>query len=80
MKNITITLDEETAAWVRAQAAGQNKSMSRFIGEHLQASMNDRREYLRAYRRWLSRPPLVLTGEPEKYPSREEIHDRSRIR
>ncbi|HET8713917.1 MAG TPA: hypothetical protein VFM23_09595 [Gemmatimonadales bacterium] len=80
MKNITITLDEETAAWVRAQAAEQNKSMSRFIGEHLQASMKDRREYLRAYRRWLSKPSFNLTGEPEKYPSREEIHDRSRVR
>ena len=38
MKNITITLDEETAAWVRIQAAEQNKSVSRFVGEHLQTS------------------------------------------
>jgi hypothetical protein len=32
MKNITITLDPETAAWVRVQAAEQNLSVSRFIG------------------------------------------------
>jgi hypothetical protein len=80
MKNITITLDEETAAWVRAQAAEQNKSVSRFVGEHMQSSMKDRREYQRAYRRWLARPSFNLTGKPEKYPTREEIHDRTRIR
>jgi hypothetical protein len=80
MKNITITLDEETAAWLRSQAAEQNKSVSRFVGEHLQTSMKDRREYQRAYRAWLARPAFNLTGSPEKYPTREEIHDRTRIR
>ena len=34
MKNITITLDAETAAWVRTQAAEQNKSVSRLVGEN----------------------------------------------
>lgn len=80
MKNMTITLDDETAAWVRAQAAEQSKSISRFVGEHLQASMKDRREYQRAYRRWLARPSFNLTGKPEEYPSREEVHDRTRVR
>lgn len=80
MKNITITLDDETASWVRTHAAELGKSVSRFIGEHLQTSMKDRREYQRAYRRWLARPSFNLTGSPEKYPSRDEIHDRSRIR
>ncbi len=80
MQNITITLDDETAAWVRKQAAEQNKSISRYVGEQLQEQMLDRREYQRAYRRWLARPSFPLTGEPEKYPTREEIHDRPRVR
>ena len=80
MKNITITLDDETASWVRAQAAGQHKSVSRFVGEHLQASMKVRREYQRAMRRYLSKPPFELSGPPEKYPTRDEIYDRVRIR
>ncbi len=80
MKNITITLDPETAAWVRVHAAGQNKSVSRLVGEILQTHMKDRREYQRAMRRYLSKPPFDLTGEPEKYPSREVTHDRTRIR
>jgi plasmid stability protein len=80
MKNITITLDEETAEWVRVHAAEQNKSVSRLVGEVLQSRMKDRREYQRAMRRYLSKPPFDLTGEPEKYPTREDIHDRARIR
>jgi len=80
MKNITITLDTETAAWIRVQAAQQNKSVSRFVGEILQEQMNDRREYRRAMQAYLSKPPFDLAGNPEKYPTREEIHDRSGIR
>ena len=80
MKNITITLDTETAAWVRVKAAEQNTSVSRFVGEILQQQMKDRREYQRAMLAYLSKPPFDLTGEPEKYPTREEIHDRPRVR
>lgn len=80
MKNITITLDEETAAWVRVHAAEQNKSVSRLVGEILQSRMRDRREYQRAMRRYLSKPPFDLSGDAAKYPSRPELHDRARIR
>jgi len=80
MKNITITLDPETAAWVRVQAAHQNKSVSRLVGEMLQGHMKDRREYQRAMHAYLSKPPFDLTGEPQKCPTRDEIYDRARIR
>jgi plasmid stability protein len=80
MKNITITLDPETAAWIRVHAAEQNKSVSRLVGEILQEQMKDRREYRRAMNGYLSKPPFSLSGEPEKYPTREEIHDRPGIR
>ena len=50
MKNITITLDPETAAWVRVHAAEQNKSVSRLVGEILSGTDEDRREYRRAMR------------------------------
>jgi hypothetical protein len=80
MKNITITLDEETAAWVRVHAAEANKSVSRLVGEILQLRMKDRRDYQRSMRRYLSKPPFDLTGEAEKYPTRETLHDRAHIR
>ena len=80
MKNITITLDTETAAWIRVHAAEQNKSVSRLVGEILQDQMKGRREYRRAMQAYLSKQPFDLTGKPEKYPTREQIHDRSGIR
>jgi len=80
MKNVTITLDEETAAWIRVHAAEENKSVSRLVGEILQSRMRDRREYQRAMRRYLSKPPFDLTGEPGKHAGRDDLGDSVRIR
>jgi hypothetical protein len=81
MKNVTITLDEETAAWARVHAAQRNQSLSRFVGELLQSHMREAREYDDAMRRFLSRRPFTsLKGPPERYPSRDELHDRARLR
>jgi hypothetical protein len=80
MKNITITLDPDTAKWVRIKAAEQNKSVSRFVGELLQQQMKERLEYQRAMERFLSKPPIKLRDSGEPLPTRKEIYDRTRIR
>ena len=80
MKNITITLEPETAAWVRVHAAEKNMSVSRLVGEILSEKMGRKLAYEQAMRSFLSRPPFDLKGVPEPYPTREEIHDRSRLR
>jgi hypothetical protein len=80
MKNITITLDLEAAAWVRVHAAEQNKSVSRLVGEILHARMKERRDYQRAMRRYFSKPPLALRGAMAKPTLRDEIYDRPRVR
>jgi hypothetical protein len=80
MKNVTITLDAETAKWVRAQAAEKNMSVSRWVGEILQENMGHRREYQRAMRRWLSSSPVQMKEPGDTLPTRDEIHDRSRFR
>lgn len=80
MKNITITLDVETATWVRVKAAEQNKSVSRFIGELLQSQMKERIEYQRAMERFLSKPPIKLREPGEPLPKREDLYDRPRLR
>ncbi len=80
MKNITITLDTQTAAWVRVTAAEKNLSVSRFIGELLQNQMKDRVEYRRAMERYLSKPPFNIRDADEPLPKREELYDRPRIR
>lgn len=76
MKNITVTLDEKTASWVRVHAAKLDMSVSRYLGELLRKTMTDAREYDEAMQRWLSRKPF-LDIEPGTLPSREERNDRS---
>jgi len=80
MKNITITLDEKTAAWARVQAATHNKSMSRLVGEMLQAHMHESREYDDAMRRWFAVKPVKFGKPAGRHPTREELHDRASLR
>ena len=80
MKNVTITLDEETAAWARTRAAALGKSVSRFVGELLQERMRDSDSYEAAMNRFLSKPPVALSAPGEKYLTRDEVHDRARFR
>ena len=82
MKNITITLDEKTAAWARVHAAKNNKSVSRLVGEMLEKQMRESSEYWEAYRQWrLSMKKVRVISQPgQRYPTREEIHDRASLR
>jgi len=76
MKNVTITLDESTAAWARVHAAEHNMSLSRFVGEVLRERMRRSREYEEAYRAWREEKPFDLKGPWKPYPKREELYDR----
>src|SRR6266853_5020054 len=69
MKNVTITLDRETAAWTRVHAAQRNQSVSRFVGEVLREHMREAREYDVAMKRYLTKGPFKLTGPPSPIPS-----------
>lgn len=80
MKNVTITLDERTAAWVRVYAARHNTSVSRIVGEMLRHRMKEARAYDEAMRRFLSRKPVRLSKPGTSYPTRDEAHDRSGLR
>jgi hypothetical protein len=80
VKNITITLDSETASWVRVHAAEKGTSVSRWVGDVLRERMTHQREYERAMRHFLSRQPVMLSEPGERLPTREEIHDRAVLR
>lgn len=80
MKNVTITLDEKTAAWARVYAAEQNVSVSRLVGEMLARRMQEVSEYDRAMRSFLSRRPVKFDKSSKPYPKREELYDRGRLR
>jgi plasmid stability protein len=81
MKNITVTLDADTARRARVRAAERDMSVSRYVGELLRKDIRESREYEEAMQAYLSRGPyLELTGPPERYATRDELHDRSALR
>jgi hypothetical protein len=80
MKNITITVDEKTAAWARVHAAKQGKSVSRLISEMLGQHMLESREYDDAMRAWFARKPVRFQTAGRPYPARETLHDRTGLR
>jgi hypothetical protein len=80
MKNITITLDEETAAWTRVHAAQHNVSLSRFVGELLHQHMHESREYAEAMRRYFNSKLVIRRRPGERRIKRETLHDRAALR
>lgn len=79
MRNVTITLDEATARWVRVEAARQDTSVSRLIRGLLEENMRQHQAYELAMERFLSRPAIVLRDRGA-YPTRDEVHDRAALR
>lgn len=80
MKNVTITVDAETAAWARVHAAQRNVSLSRFVGGLLHQHMRESREYEEAMRRYFSSKLVIRRRPGERHRTREELHDRSGLR
>ena len=76
MRNVTITLDEETARWARVEAAMRDTSVSRLVGEMLREHMNSVATYERARRSYAGRRATVLRTADGGYPTRDEIHSR----
>jgi len=80
MKNVTITLDEDTARWARIEAAREGVSVSRWVGELLRERRLQEAEYETAMARYLARPAAPLKGEGERYPPRATLYDRDVLR
>ncbi len=78
LRNITVTLEEEVAQWARMEAARRDTSVSRLLGEILKDRMASLQGYEQAMRRALGRKPFLRSKGP--YLTREETHDRSRLR
>jgi hypothetical protein len=71
---VTVTLEEDVAQWARIEAARQDTSVSRLLKERMTAQDG----YARAMRRALGRKPFLRSSG--RYLTREEAHDRSRLR
>jgi len=80
MRNVTITLDNETATQAKVRAAERGMSLSRYIGEVLRRELRNGDIYDAAYRSWRAGKAFPLSGEPKDSPKREEIYDRPVLR
>lgn len=78
LRNVTVTLEPELARWTRVEAARQEMSVSRFLATLLKERMAAQDGYGAAMRRALARKPFLKTDG--RFLSREEVHDRSRLR
>lgn len=76
MKNVTATLDEEVAQWVRIWAAQNNTSVSQLLGGVLRNRMLEEEGHNAAMQQFLERPATKLKKAGETYPDRDSLHER----
>lgn len=75
-RNVTIVLDDETARWLRVEAARRDTSVSRYVGELVARERGRSEGYAEAMERFLARPPRVLARGGAPRPTRDELHRR----
>ena len=82
MKNVTVTLSEDIALWLRVRAAEQNRSMSKWLAELIDEMRRREDEYEIAMERFLARARKArkLEWVDGRRPTRDELHDRSGLR
>jgi hypothetical protein len=75
MKNVTISMSEDLARWLRVEAAEADVSISRYLADLVaeRKTVVDRREVARLS--YCSRSGANLS-DGGQYPSREQIHER----
>jgi len=77
-RNVTVSLDEDVALWARLEAARRDTSVSRLLGDLLKERMARESRYDQAMQSALARRPFLTSDG--RYLSREEVHDRARLR
>ena len=80
LRNVTVTLDEDTALWARLEAARRDTSVSRLLGEILHERMAGEDEYAAAQARYLAQAAGVHRRPGQRFPTRAELHDRDGLR
>jgi len=75
-RNITIALDEDTARWVRVEAARRDESVSSYLAGLLRQERERKEGYALAMDLYLARSPRPLAQEGMPLPSRDELHER----
>ncbi len=76
MKNVTITLPEDLARWLRIRAAKDNLDVSRWMAELLERMRRQEDQYEAAMKRYLAMKPRKIDWPNGRRPTREELYDR----
>ena len=77
MKNVTVTLPEDVALWLRVRAAESGRSVSRWLADLIESMKRREDGYEMAMEQALGIEPEELNAGGAPYPSRESLHDRS---
>ena len=80
MKNVTITLPEDLARWLRVRAAENERSVSRWVAELLAGMRRQEDDYEVAMKQALAVKPRKMEWVDGRKPTREELHDRAGFR
>ena len=75
-KNVTVVMDEETARWVRVEAARRDLSVSAYLGQILRRERDREEGYREAMDRFMNREPRPLAAEGVPLPARDQLHAR----
>lgn len=80
MKNVTVSLPEDTALWLRVRAATANRSVSSWLAEMIEEVRRREDDYEISMEGALARKPRKLEWADGRKPTRDELHERSGIR
>ena len=80
MKSVTVTLPDDTAAWLRLRAAEANRSVSGWLADAVEEMRRREDDYGVALARALARKPRKMTWVDGRRPSPDELHDRTCLR
>ena len=80
MKNVTVSLPEDTARWLRVEAAKADRSVSAWLADLLESKRRQDAEYTAAMERCLAIKPRKFQWVDGRKPTREELHDRASFR
>ena len=80
MKNVTISLPEDVARWLRVRAAADGRSVSGWIADLLAGMRRQEGNYEVAMKEALAIKPWKMEWVDGRKPTRDELHDRAGLR
>ena len=80
MKNVTVTLPDDLARWLRIRAAEDDRSVSRWLADLLSGIRRREDGYEVAMKEFMAVKPRRMEWVDGRKPTRDELHDRAGFR